>query len=128
MSFQNASPLARGVPMARLVRSRQWVAQFLAVGASFVVLPVREVAAEDKTPGKLETAPAIKRRTQTTDDDLRKQLQLAPEVGLDQPGCDVLYAPIVKAGSAVKNLPPDLGPRTYERLANQVKRPDMVAL
>jgi hypothetical protein len=70
----------------------------------------------------------MKRRTQTSDEDLRKQLQGVTETGFDQPAAEALYTPIVKAGTQVKNLDADLGPKAFILMANQANRPDMVAL
>jgi hypothetical protein len=112
--------------MDRLSPPRRRVALTLAAGVLCVAFSAREAAAQEKEPGKLESV--VKRRTQTTDEDLRKQLQLAPEIGLDQPGADLLYAPITKAGAAVKNLPPDYGPKSYELLTAKIKRPDLLFL
>lgn len=113
--------------MTRLPRIGRLPLVVLAVGIANVALPP-ETPAQEKTGGKLE-AVTVKRRSQLTDDDLRKQLQMAPETGFDQPTLDkFLYDPIVKEGSKVTSLPPDLGVNVFSGLAAKAKRPDMVAL
>ncbi|MBN9121712.1 MAG: HEAT repeat domain-containing protein [Planctomycetes bacterium] len=113
--------------MTHSSRSGRWIMALTALGA-LNAIPLPEAVSQEKerAGGKLEVT--VKRRTQTTDEDLRKQLLLVPEMGFDQPSVDAVYTPIVKAGDKVKNLPPDLGPTAYHRIANAAKRPDMTFL
>jgi hypothetical protein len=60
--------------------------------------------------GTRKEAVVIKRRKETSDEDLRKQLLSVPEVGLDQAAASVLYAPLLGAtapGGGI--LPPGIG-------------------
>jgi hypothetical protein len=120
------------LPTTRTRRSVWRIATFLITSACFTLSVLaagaQEKEKEDEKPsGKLESV-TVKRRTQTTDEDLRKQLLTVPEVGLDQPGADILYGPIVKAGAKLNTLPPDHGKSTYFALAAKIKREDMVFL
>lgn len=113
--------------MSRSSRSDRWVAVFL-VGAC-VGLWSGGAVAEEKAPAKLE--PTLKRRTPTTEEDLRKQLQSLPEVGFDQKAAAELYTPIINAMKGqppLKNLPQDLGVMFLQERAAQDKRPDVVFL
>src|SRR5262245_901263 len=114
--------------MPRPSRSERWVAVFLVIGVG-VGLRSGEAAAQEKAPGKPETA--IKRRTPTTEEELRKQLQSLPEAGFDQQAAGELYTPIIKSMKAtppVKNLPQDLGATSLYEKAARDNRPDMVFL
>jgi hypothetical protein len=84
-----------------------------------------------KPLGKLDVVP--KRRTQTSDEALRKQLQGVAETGFDQSAAEALYAPLVGPrgrvkGGDVKSLNADFGPKSFMVMASQANRPDMVAL
>jgi hypothetical protein len=114
--------------MPRPLRSDRWVAAFLAIGVCVALRP-GEAAAEEKAPGKSGTA--IKRRSTTTEEELRKQLQGVPEAGFDQQAASELYVPIIKAMKAtppLKQLPPELGSLTLQDNAARDERPDMVFL
>jgi hypothetical protein len=114
--------------MNRPSRSGRWVVVFL-VGSVCVALRSGEAVAQEKSPGKLEAA--IKRRTPTTEEDLRKLLRSAPEVGFDQQAASELYVPILKAMKGtpqLKHLPEDLGLTTLHDRALQSDRLDMVFL
>src|SRR5262249_47935997 len=111
--------------MPRPSRSARWVAVFLVLGVG-VAVP-REAAAQEKAPAKPE--PAIKRRTPTSEEDLRKQLQSLPEAGFDQPAANELYVSLIKSMKAtppVKNLPQDLGATTLHEKAAGDNRPEAV--
>ncbi len=102
-----------------------------AVTTGLLVRPTKPI-------GKLEVV--MKRRNLATDEDLRKQLQFAPETGFDQMTVQTIYVPLdgmgsnvrggrnVRAGAELRNVDPDLGPKTFATLAVQANRPDMVAL
>jgi hypothetical protein len=114
--------------MSRPSRSGRWVAVFLVVGVC-VGLRSGEAVAQEKAPGKPETT--IKRRTPTTEEDLRKQLQSVPEAGFDQKTASELYTPIIKSLDAkppLKHLPQDLGATFLHEKAARDKQPDMVFL
>jgi hypothetical protein len=114
--------------MPRPSASGRWVAVFLVIGVG-VALRSGEAAAQEKAPGKLATP--IKRRTSTTEEDLRKQLQSMPEMGFDQKATSELYTPLIKSLNAkppLKNLPADLGFTTIHEKAARDNKPDMVFL
>ena len=69
----------------------------------------------------------FKRRGDSTDEDLRKQLQLIPDVGFDQGGAAMLLNSL-KAAKMPAAIPPDFGLRFYTQLSVQFKRPDWLAL
>ncbi|MDY3555988.1 HEAT repeat domain-containing protein [Gemmata sp. JC717] len=92
--------------------------------AAVLAVAAPEAAAQDRSA----PAPnALERRSRVTDEELRKQLLLVPEVGLDQPGASALYAPLVK-GSARADPALDYGRAAYTRMALQIRRPDLLAL
>ncbi|MBM3978933.1 MAG: hypothetical protein FJ304_01360 [Planctomycetes bacterium] len=86
----------------------------------------REIAAEDAQPNKPDSG--MKRRAQTTDEELRKQLQALVETGFDQPAADALYGPLVKRDDNMKNFQADLGPKFFTFLVNKAKRTEQLAL
>jgi hypothetical protein len=70
----------------------------------------------------------FKRRKETTDEDLRKQLLAVPDAGLAQPATATLYAPLLEAEKARHSpdaLPPDYGIRFLAQMAKTQKRPDL---
>jgi hypothetical protein len=83
-------------------------------------------AVPPKRIGKLDVV--FKRRTQVSDEELRKQLQSVAETGLNQAGAEALYAPLVRGQAQVKNLDAELGPKALALLATQSNRPDTIAL
>lgn len=97
------------------------VAAAACVASAFGVASAQELKTEKKEV-------VVKRRADLSDEDLRKQLQMAPEIGLDQGTLGNMYAPITKAGAELKNLPPDLGPRAFGQITTQLKRPDQFAM
>jgi hypothetical protein len=73
----------------------------------------------------------VKRRRNFSDEDLRKQLLLMPEVGFDQAAASVLYAPLQKLSIAKQPgapVPADYGPQFLAHLAKQQRRPDLTSL
>jgi hypothetical protein len=119
--------------MSRPSRSDRWVAVLLVIGVG-VGLQSGTAAAEEKAPGKPEATKAeitIKRRIPTTEEELRKQLQSAPEAGFDQQATRELYTPIIKSLEAkppLKQLPADLGITSLHEKAAKDNRLDMVFL
>jgi hypothetical protein len=101
--------------------------------------PFTSTAQEEK---KQEEKQKFKRRDTSSDEDLRKQLQLVPNVGFDQIAASVLHSNVVKftaggggggkkgggggAGGAV--IQPDIGPVFYAQLAKKNRRQDWLAL
>lgn len=71
----------------------------------------------------------LKRRSDLSDEDLRKQLLLVPELGLDQPTAAMMYNPINKAiAKDLKAIAPDFGPAFLNQAALSLRRPDLIAL
>ena len=90
----------------------------------------------------------FKRRDDSSAEDLRKQLQVVPEVGFDQGGAAVLYAALRETpgggktsggkggkggggfggGGATPLVPSGFGVRFYSQLAANYKKPDWIAL
>jgi hypothetical protein len=124
--------------MRRPLRSGRWVAVFLVLGVGVGFRPGAG-AAEEKAPAKPDAAktdtvklvPTLKRRTPTTGEELRKQLESVPEAGFDQKAAGELYTPIIKslkADTPVKQLPADLGSQTLQENAARENRPEMMHL
>ncbi len=114
--------------MCRLLNPFGWPVVAL-VGVGMLVLPLRQTAAEDKPIAKPEVV--VKPRTDTTEQDLRKQLQIIPEAGLDKPDLDGLYpflASFDRQERQKEKPPADFGPRVFETLAAQAKYPERSAL
>lgn len=86
----------------------------------------------DTVVGGSDDAPApavvIKRRSETTSEDLRKQLMFVAEAGFNQNAASLLYAPIKKAGAKITSLTPDLGPRFFASIAVQTRQTEQFAL
>jgi hypothetical protein len=93
----------------------------------FIAVLLVPLAASAQTTADDPPAP-LKRRGDLTAEDLRKQLQLVQETGLDQVAAATLYAPIKKAGDKLQNLPPDFGARLFAQIALQFQRGDQLAL
>jgi hypothetical protein len=103
------------------------------------MFPFTSTAQDEK---KLDEKQKFKRRDTSSDEDLRKELQLVPEMGFDQAAASILHSNLDKiakgtgagggkkggggAGGAV--IQPDIGPVFYAQLAKQFKRPDWLAL
>jgi hypothetical protein len=86
--------------------------------------------AETDPPKKSNDLPAIvlKRKSELSDDELRKQLTFVKEIGLDQSAAAALYTPIKEAGSDVKSLPPDLGPKFFGQMVASMKKSEEFGL
>lgn len=71
----------------------------------------------------------FKRRSKLTDEQLRKQLFLVPEVGLDQAAAKLLYDLLKEfkddnsKTKGLESIPPDLGPLFLARMAASLNRP-----
>jgi outer membrane biosynthesis protein TonB len=73
----------------------------------------------------------MKRRKETSDEDLRKQLLSVPELGLGQTAAAAVYAPLLelqKVGQFPSSLEPDYGRRFLVEQARLLKRPDLTYL
>jgi cell division protein FtsN len=77
----------------------------------------------------------IKRQSETTDEELRKQLLLAPETGFNQLQAAILYKSLNEglaqrqAGTSLPvNLASDLGPAQFRLLTVKVNRPEQFGL
>jgi len=109
----------------RLVQS---LLTFLTLLIALSFLPSADAQEPEKKP---DDKPAFKRRDTASDEDLRKQLLLIPELGFDQTGASVVYNPIRNPKSKLKDisaLPPDYGLRVYNQLALSFKQGDRAAL
>jgi hypothetical protein len=73
--------------------------------------------------------PVFIRLDKLSDEELRKQLLLVPEVGLDRQNAVKLYAIVEKMGRAANGVPADIGFKLYRDHVNQkLNRPDLMAL
>jgi hypothetical protein len=101
---------------------------FLLIGAVAVAFQARGAVAQEKEkePGKLETG--MERRAQTTDEDLRKQLQLVAETGFDKLDIDGMYIYLANVDRQKEKPQADFGPRAFEMFSNRANRPEMAAL
>ena len=78
--------------------------------------------------GTTKEAVVVKRLKDLSDEDLRKQLLAAPDVGLGQGDAAVLYAPLVafqRQGQSPPALPADYGPHFLGELAVKTRRPEL---
>ncbi len=71
---------------------------------------------------------ALKRRHEWTDEQLRQQLVRVPEVGFNQDAAALIYKPLRDKAGELKQLPPDLGPRQFLLLTQQLRQPQQFAL
>ncbi len=86
---------------------------------------------DDKQPAAGDHPKAMKRLDTLSDEDLRKELFLAPEIGLDQSTATALYAIIEKTNrlTPAKGVQSDIGVKLYcEHVTTKLKRPDMAAI
>ena len=70
----------------------------------------------------------LKRRTELSDEDLRKQLMNVPIVGLDQPAAATMYAPLKKYANKITALPPDMGPKFFAQAVSRLGKIEQFAL
>lgn len=88
-----------------------------------------------------EEKPRFKRRDDSSDEELRRQLQLTPEVGFDQAAASFVLTYLNKlTGNKTVGLgkgssptltatpPSDIGLRFYSQFSKQLKRPDLTSL
>jgi hypothetical protein len=109
------------------------ILRLVATFAIIVVLAVeicQSLAAQEPQPEQKST---FKRRDDSTDEDLRKQLLLVSEVGFDQAAASVMLNFISKAASSPKTkggvfLAPDMGMNYYAQISKTLKKPDLFAL
>ncbi len=105
-----------------------FVATAIAIHSNVLDLAAQE---EKKTQ---EDKQLFKRRDDSSDEELRKQLQLIPEVGFDQAGASYVLTYLQKLtenqplGKPAATPPPDIGLRFYRQFSQQLKRPDLVSL
>jgi hypothetical protein len=107
-----------------LTRFRWLVVPLVGVGA--LAVPPSPGAAGDKPADKIEVT--VIRRTDTTDEDLRKLLQSVPEAGFEKPDLDWIYPHLASTVSLADKPQADFGPRTFEMLSTRAGRPEMGAL
>lgn len=97
------------------------------------ILSFTSAAQEEK---KQEEKQKFKRRDMSSDEDLRKQLQLVQEMGFDQTAALALHTTVTKltenrggkGSQPGTTIHSDIGPKFYAQLAKQYKRPDWLAL
>lgn len=105
----------------------------LAAASAAVYLTVLDLPAQEEKK-TLEEKPRFKRRDDSSDEELRKQLQLIPEVGLDQVGASYVLTYLQKLtmnqpmGKPAATPPADIGVRFYKQFTQQMKRPDLASL
>lgn len=105
----------------------------VAVAGVAIYLTVLDLPAQEEKKA-LEEKPRFKRRDDSSDEELRKQLQLVPEVGLDQGGASYVLTYLEKLtmnqpmGKATTTPPADIGIRLYKQFTQQMKRPDLASL
>src|SRR5262245_6960975 len=96
---------------------------------SLLALCLSSLSAAAEEPA---TVPGFKRMQQLSDEDLRKQLQVIPELGFDQAAATVVLTPMLKApkdSKAAKDpAQHDYGQQMYSLFASSLKRPDMLLL
>jgi hypothetical protein len=115
--------------MCRLFNRFRWLVVPL-VGVGTLAVPPSPAADEDKPAGKVEVV--VNRRTDTTEVDLRKQLQSVPEAGFDKLDLGGMYPYLASVGRnaerQIEKPKADFGPRTLEMLSAEARRPEMSAL
>ncbi len=80
------------------------------------------------TSSGAKAAVVVKRQSEATDEDLRKQLLTVTTTGFGEEQAASLYTPLKEAGSKVTNLPSDLGPTQFQAWTKRLRQPEQFGL